>query len=141
MKLIDSLRDRASSHLPLLPVLGSGGKDEVVELTESNFKKLVLGSEDMWLVEFFAPWCGHCKNLAPHWSKAAKELKGKVKLGAVDATVHQSLAQQYGVQGYPTIKYFPQGIKSGPEEYNGGRSRKVHYTHTCLLYTSPSPRD
>ncbi len=101
---------------------GGGGKDDVVELTESNFKKLVLDSDDMWLVEFFAPWCGHCKNLAPHWKKAASELKGKVKLGAVDATVHQSLAGQYGVQGYPTIKYFPAGVKRGPEEYDGGRT-------------------
>ena len=72
---------------------------------------MVLDSDDMWLVEFFAPWCGHCKNLEPHWKKAAKELKGKVKLGAVDATIHQGLAQQYGVQGYPTIKYFPSGKK------------------------------
>ena len=101
---------------------GGGSKDDVIELTESNFKKLVLQSDDMWLVEFFAPWCGHCKNLKPHWDKAASELKGKVKLGAVDATVHQSLAQQYGVQGYPTIKYFPSGPKSGPEEYDGGRT-------------------
>ena len=78
----------------------SGGKDgEVVELTESNFKKLVLQSDDMWLIEFFAPWCGHCKNLEPHWKSAAGELKGKVKLGAVDATVHQELAQKYGVRG------------------------------------------
>ena len=76
----------------------------------------------MWLVEFFAPWCGHCKNLEPHWKKAASELKGKVKLGAVDATVHQQLASQFGVQGYPTIKYFPAGPKSGPEEYDGGRT-------------------
>lgn len=102
---------------------GGGGKaGSVVELTESNFKKLVLDSDDMWLVEFFAPWCGHCKNLEPHWKKAAGELKGKVKLGAVDATVHQSLAGQYGVQGYPTIKYFPAGRKTGPEEYDGGRT-------------------
>ena len=101
---------------------GSGSKDDVVELTEKNFKKLVLQSDDMWLVEFFAPWCGHCKNLEPHWKKAASELKGKVKLGAVDATVHQALAQQYGIQGYPTIKYFPAGAKSGPEEYDGGRT-------------------
>jgi len=101
---------------------GSGSKEDVVELTEQNFKKLVLQSDDMWLIEFFAPWCGHCKNLEPHWKKAASELKGKVKLGAVDATVHQQLASQFGVQGYPTIKYFPAGAKSGPEEYDGGRT-------------------
>lgn len=96
--------------------------DDVVELTDKNFKKLVLQSDDMWLVEFFAPWCGHCKNLEPHWKKAASELKGKVKLGAVDATVHQELAQEYGIRGYPTIKYFPAGPKNSPEEYDGGRT-------------------
>jgi len=62
------------------------------------------------------------QSLKPHWDKAAGELKGKVKLGAVDATVHQSLAQKYGIQGYPTIKYFPAGPKSDPEEYDGGRT-------------------
>ena len=58
-----------------------GGKDEVIELTDSNFDKLVLQSEDLWLVEFFAPWCGHCKNLAPEWSRASVDLKGEAKLG------------------------------------------------------------
>merc|ERR1712079_745723 len=101
---------------------GGGAKGEVVELTDSNFEKLVMKSEDMWLVEFFAPWCGHCKNLEPHWKKAAKQLKGKVKLGAVDATVHQALAQRYGIQGYPTIKYFKAGKKGSPEDYDGGRT-------------------
>ncbi|UYV64187.1 PDIA6 [Cordylochernes scorpioides] len=96
---------------------------DVVELTESNFKSKVLGSSDIWLVEFYAPWCGHCKNLAPHWASAATELKGKVHLGAVDATVHKDLASQYNVRGYPTIKYFPAGSKSGePEDYTGGRT-------------------
>lgn len=40
-----------------------GNKDDVIELTDSNFDQLVLDSEDVWLVEFFAPWCGHCKIL------------------------------------------------------------------------------
>lgn len=75
----------------------SGGQDEVVELTDANFEKLVFGSKDLWLVEFFAPWCGHCKNLAPHWKSAASELKGKAKLGAYDATANSVFAQRYQV--------------------------------------------
>lgn len=75
----------------------------------------------MWLVEFYAPWCGHCKNLEPEWNRAANELKGKVKLGKVDATVHQKLAGKYGVRGYPTIKIFGPGKKGKAEEYDGPR--------------------
>jgi thioredoxin-like negative regulator of GroEL len=56
-----------------------GDPKDVIELTDSNFDSVVLNSEDMWLVEFYAPWCGHCKNLAPHWAQAASELKGKVR--------------------------------------------------------------
>ncbi|MCL4121977.1 UNVERIFIED_CONTAM: hypothetical protein GTU68_058655 [Idotea baltica] len=98
---------------------GGGSGNDVVELTDSNFDKTVLQSDDLWLVEFFAPWCGHCKNLAPHWEKAATELKGKVKLGALDATAHTIKAGQYDVRGYPTIKVFHKGEV---EEYNGGRT-------------------
>ncbi|KXJ79087.1 hypothetical protein RP20_CCG002466 [Aedes albopictus] len=103
---------------------GSSDSKDVVELTDSNFDKLVLNSDDIWLVEFFAPWCGHCKNLAPHWAKAASELKGKVKLGALDATVHTIKAQQFGIQGYPTIKFFAGGPKDrdSAQEYDGGRT-------------------
>ncbi|XP_034668017.1 protein disulfide-isomerase A6 homolog [Drosophila subobscura] len=102
----------------------SSSDDDVIELTEDNFDKLVLNSDDIWLVEFFAPWCGHCKNLAPEWAKAAKELKGKVKLGALDATAHQGKAAEYNVRGYPTIKFFAAGAKSASDaqEYQGGRT-------------------
>ena len=96
-------------------------KDDVVELTDVNFSALVTDSNDMWLVEFFAPWCGHCKNLAPEWASAATQLKGQVKLGAVDATVHSALAQKYGVQGYPTIKVFYPGKKGKAQDYQGPR--------------------
>lgn len=98
---------------------GGSGESDVVTLTDGNFDKTVLKSDDMWLVEFYAPWCGHCKNLAPHWEKAATELKGKMKLGALDATTNQVKAGQYGVQGYPTIKFFHNGEV---DEYDGGRT-------------------
>jgi protein disulfide-isomerase A6 len=53
----------------------------------------VLGAEGLVLVEFYANWCGHCKNLAPAWEKAASALKGIVTIAAVDADTHKDLAQ------------------------------------------------
>ncbi|CAD6190315.1 unnamed protein product [Caenorhabditis auriculariae] len=88
-------------------------KDDVVELTDGNFDKLVTKGSDAWMVEFYAPWCGHCRSLTPAWKKAATQLKGKVKVGAVDATKHEQLARRHNVNGYPTIKFFsPDGEKT-----------------------------
>ncbi|KAH0854720.1 hypothetical protein HID58_057754 [Brassica napus] len=92
-----------------------------VELTSSNFDELVIKSNDLWIVEFFAPWCGHCKKLAPEWKKAAKNLKGKVKLGHVNCDVEQSIMSRFKVQGFPTIMVFG-ADKSSPYAYEGARS-------------------
>jgi len=102
---------------------GSGGND-VVELTDANFEKEVLNAKEPVLVEFFAPWCGHCQRLEPEWKKAASELKGKVKVAALDATQHAATAQRFQVQGYPTIKFFRAGAKdySSAEDFQGGRT-------------------
>jgi len=101
---------------------GPGEGKDVVELTDGNFKKKVVFEKELgWLVEFYAPWCGHCKTLAQPWADAATKLKGKMLLGSLDATQHASTAQEYGVQGYPTIKYFAPG-STEPEEFSGGRT-------------------
>jgi len=101
--------------------------DPVIELTPKNFKSLVLDSQETWMVEFYAPWCGHCKALAPHWKQAASKLNGIVKFGAVDADKHRQLGQKYNVKGFPTIKIFKGiGVKARrPSDYQGERTAKA----------------
>ncbi|KAK9811676.1 hypothetical protein WJX72_008165 [[Myrmecia] bisecta] len=95
-----------------------GSSSDVITLTDSNFKQLVTKGSDMWMLEFYAPWCGHCKNLKPTWDELASEAKGKVKVGAVDCTANAAICQEYGVQGYPTLKF---ASKGRVEDYQGGR--------------------
>ncbi|EPY75602.1 protein disulfide-isomerase A6 [Camelus ferus] len=119
----------------------SSSKKDVIELTDDSFDKNVLDSEDVWMVEFYAPWCGHCKNLEPEWAAAATEVKeqtkGKVKLAAVDATVNQVLASRYGIRGFPTIKIFQKG--ESPVDYDGGRTRSDIVSRALDLFSDNAP--
>ena len=80
----------------------------VVELTTSNFGKT---SDGLWLLKFYAPWCGHCKKLAPTYERVAThfaEAKGGsgVHVAKIDATEHPGLAGRFDVKGYPTLVLF-----------------------------------
>mmetsp|Transcript_51418 Transcript_51418/g.122422 ORF Transcript_51418/g.122422 Transcript_51418/m.122422 type:complete len:694 (+) Transcript_51418:49-2130(+) len=80
----------------------------VIQLTEADFDAKVMETSDaLWLIEFYAPWCGHCKQLAPIYEKVAKNLNGMVKVAAVDCDENKALATKLGVRGYPSIKVFP----------------------------------
>ncbi|EFJ25662.1 hypothetical protein SELMODRAFT_232026 [Selaginella moellendorffii] len=106
-----------------------------IELTPTNFDEQVLKSNDIWLVEFFAPWCGHCKKLAPEWKNAAKRLKGKVKLGQVDGDAHKDLMSKYSVTGFPTILVFG-ADKQNPTVYQGARDASAIESHALQLLES-----
>eukprot|EP00638_Chattonella_subsalsa_P012165 CAMPEP_0117801490 /NCGR_PEP_ID=MMETSP0948-20121206/15121_1 /TAXON_ID=44440 /ORGANISM="Chattonella subsalsa, Strain CCMP2191" /LENGTH=753 /DNA_ID=CAMNT_0005634019 /DNA_START=186 /DNA_END=2447 /DNA_ORIENTATION=+ len=81
--------------------------DTVITLDSDKFEAEVLGSEDIWVVEFYAPWCQHCQQFAPVFEKLAGSLeKFGVKVGAVDADEHKKVSAGEGVQGFPTIKFY-----------------------------------
>lgn len=109
--------------LSALAALGANASSSVLDLIPDNFDKVVLQSNKPALVEFFAPWCGHCKNLAPVWEELATKLdfaKDKVSIAKVDADAQKGLGQRFGVQGFPTLKWFD-GKSETPTDYNGGR--------------------
>lgn len=95
---------------------------DVVVLTDGNFSDFVDENKYV-MVEFYAPWCGHCKALAPEYAAAATELKAaNVKLAKVDATEENELAEKYEVQGFPTVYLFVDGEH---KPYSGQRTKWV----------------
>jgi len=119
MVRLDSLLPLAALALPLVSAASS-----VLNLIPSNFDTVVYNSNKPALVEFFAPWCGHCKNLAPVYEELAAAFAAagdKVTIANVDADHHKDLGQRFGVQGFPTLKWFDGKPGSEPEDYNGGR--------------------
>jgi len=106
----------------LLYFLGTALASDVVTLTDSTFEEFIKANDKV-LVKFYAPWCGHCKKMAPEFEKAATELKGTVPLADVDSTVEKDVSSKYGVSGYPTLKWF---VNGEAQEYGGGRdSEKI----------------
>ncbi|RHY13279.1 hypothetical protein DYB25_003806 [Aphanomyces astaci] len=95
---------------------------DVVTLTPDNFKSVVDGSKNVF-VEFYAPWCGHCKTLAPIWETLATSFKhvDDVVIAKVDADQHKDLSTEWEVNGFPTLKFWNKGAKY-PDPYDGGRT-------------------
>lgn len=103
------------------PVLQVGSKD---------FDSHIKNTNHTSIVEFYAPWCGHCQSLKPAFEKAAKSLSGLAKVAAVncDEESNKPLCGQMGIQGFPTLKIVRPGKKTGKpsiEDYKGARSAKA----------------
>ncbi|KFY43661.1 hypothetical protein V494_01866 [Pseudogymnoascus sp. VKM F-4513 (FW-928)] len=101
----------------------------VLQVDAKNYDRLIAKSNYTSIVEFYAPWCGHCKNLQPAYENAAKKLAGLAKVAAVncDEDINKQFCGSMGVQGFPTLKIVKPGKKFGKpvvEDYQGAREAK-----------------
>ncbi|KAF9099651.1 hypothetical protein BGX29_007008 [Mortierella sp. GBA35] len=87
-----------------------------------------------WLIEYYAPWCGHCQALAPVWEELAVHLKDKVNVAKIDCTVNEEICHKQMIPGYPTIKLHQFGEQT---EYEGFRSGP-NFAEFALGATAPS---
>lgn len=101
----------------------------VLELDPSNFDSVVL-TNDTSIVEFYAPWCGHCRNLQPEYVKAAKHLQDIAVVGAVncDEAKNKPLCSKYRVEGFPTLIVFR------PPKVDLDKTTHKKYTHATEVY-------
>lgn len=114
--------------LLVVAVVGSnalpfGPKSGVTELTPQTLPQFLNTHKPVFLL-LYAPWCGHCKSIHPEWEKFAGSVKDIVRVGAIDADKYRDVASQFGVKGFPTIKFYKMGNKKGmkPSDYQGART-------------------
>ncbi|GLD74910.1 protein disulfide-isomerase-like protein, partial [Lates japonicus] len=97
---------------------------DVMVLHINNFAR-ALSENKFILVEFYAPWCGHCKQLEPVYAEAAGKLKeeeSEMRLAKVDAIEEKELAEEFDIGGFPTLKLFINGDRKQPVDFTGKRS-------------------
>lgn len=95
----------------------------------NNFEFFDTNSDEPCLTLFYAPWCGHCKRVMPEWDKltnmkSVNSSGKKVKIIKVNCDENKDLATKHGINGFPTIKYFPNGMSShdNSKPYSGERT-------------------
>ncbi|KAH7122147.1 hypothetical protein B0J13DRAFT_456172 [Dactylonectria estremocensis] len=119
-----------TAALAAVPVAHAGlysKNSPVLQLNAATYDKLIAKSNYTSIVEFYAPWCGHCKNLQPAYEKVAKSLDGLAKVAAIDCDdeKNKQFCSMQGVQGFPTLKIVRPGKTTGKpvvEDYNGERT-------------------
>jgi thioredoxin 1 len=80
-----------------------------LEITDANFEDLVLKSEKPAMLDFWAPWCGPCRMIAPHVEEISKEFEGKAVIGKVNVDNNPDIAGMYGIRNIPTVLFIKNG--------------------------------
>eukprot|EP00163_Fabomonas_tropica_P012805 TRINITY_DN2416_c0_g1_i1.p2 TRINITY_DN2416_c0_g1~~TRINITY_DN2416_c0_g1_i1.p2 ORF type:complete len:181 (-),score=64.07 TRINITY_DN2416_c0_g1_i1:97-639(-) len=108
----------------------AAGTDPLLKLTPENWDQHMDGSKHA-LIEFYAPWCGHCQRIAPEYTKLSEMYRnnGDVLIGTIDCDAHKGTPPCRDISTYPTIKYFPNRRGSPPELYQGERNAQAFKTY------------
>lgn len=116
----DVINDRLEPHMKSEEPPEEQGDVKVV--VAKTFQEMVVDVEKDVLIEFYAPWCGHCKALAPKYDELGQKLSGEpgVVIAKMDATAND-VPPPFQVQGFPTLYWVPKNRKDKPEPYSGGR--------------------
>ncbi|KAL1493457.1 hypothetical protein ABEB36_011505 [Hypothenemus hampei] len=125
---VDNLQNFASELLEgsLEPYIKSepipeAQEGSVIVAVAKNFEDVVINNDKDTLIEFYAPWCGHCKKLAPAYDELAEKLKDEeVAIVKIDATAND-VSAPFDVRGFPTLYWAPKNAKNKPVKYDGGR--------------------
>lgn len=100
-------------------------------LTPETFNTLVTSTQDPWFIKFYAPWCSHCRAMAPAWTQMAKEMAGKLNVGEVNCDAESKFCKEMSARAYPTIRFY-RGAESA--DYRGlrGVGDFVQYAEKAL---------
>lgn len=118
---VASFKDgKLAPHLKSEPIPEDNG-DAVTTLVGKNWEDIVMDAEKDVLVKYYAPWCGHCKALAPTWDALATDVHDikDLVIAKFDATANEVAGLD--IRGYPTLKYYPKGENKVAVDYNAGR--------------------
>jgi thioredoxin 2 len=112
-------------HAPLF-------RAQPVELTNASFHKYVQRNEIPLVVDFWAPWCGPCKVMAPHFTAAAAALEPRVRLAKVNTEVEQALANEFAIRSIPTLALFQGGREIARQSGSIGTSDIVRWVQSRI---------
>ncbi|MDC3321277.1 protein disulfide isomerase family protein [bacterium] len=107
--------------------------DVIARVCDENFQDFLSGGDVPSVVEFYAPWCGHCQHLKPIYSELAEKMKGQMAFAAADCTNARALCGRYGVSGYPTLRVFPRKSDSSRSARYAGSRQDAETMKTYLL--------